>query len=664
MPHNLHEPVTLNDDSYSQILSTRDGVEVLHDLLSKEHPDYKKWKENWETYADVLGDTEVEKEKYLPRGLSENKGLYRLRVRLSQFIPESQLAVQKLLGALFNRNPRRDGIPASLDQFMQDSDFRGHHWNKVIEEIAHQLLGYGTTRILVNINRTGEGIPLTRADEQQRNIRPYVVLYSPLSVIDWEADEFGQLNMVRLKETRTVSNQPTKYNPEAHATKTRFVQYDRQSARWWEFTENDKGKKRVSDQGSSRHDLGVVPMVVEYFPKAVKPMVGSSFIRYAAKADIQKFQAESDLAYDTHVHAHPIFFAKVNEDLAAVGIGSQSFIKLDPQGDEEIGYVPAPTPAFDALQSVIEEKRAMIYRQANIDPMGVADAGSSQMQGSGTSRAWSYGTSEARMLSQIADTMEKVERRVFDMALRFITADADTDSTLFEGEIQYPEEFDIASTESLLMQTQGVGAQINSETLAKTLQGRVAASLVGDVTTKRLEGIIDEIEANPLIGDSEMVEQEGTTSMPTAGDAGEVELGTKQAELEQQKDQRPIVQEQAREQVEQHEMQKEQHEMAKEQHQLQMAQQQMQMQQAMMGGEEQGGAPGAPEAPGAPAAAQPAAPGQPQAPRKAKMAGVAKKKTGQTPAEKESRSMGVTKQQIDRQREGSNLPGRKPTTRK
>ena len=116
-------------------------------------------------------------------------------------------------------------------------------------------------------------------------------------------------------------------------------------------------------------------MGVEHFPKAIKPMVGSSFIRYAAKADVQKFQAESDLAFDTHVHAHPVFFAKVNEELAAIGVGSQSFIKLDPMQNEEVGYVNTPDSAFAALSKVIDDKRAEIYRQANIDPMGVLNTG-------------------------------------------------------------------------------------------------------------------------------------------------------------------------------------------------------------------------------------------------------------------------------------------------
>jgi len=513
-------PVITNETTAPAFQGSRKGMMELFGILNKEHPDYEEWKPQWDLYRDVLGEVSVNKEKYLPRGVAENRSLYRLRVKLSQFIPESQLALQKLMGALYDRNARREDIPPSLDSFIEDADLKGHHWNKVVEDVAFQLVGYGTTRILVNINNRGEGIPLTRADEIKKNIRPFIVIYNPLSVIDWETDEFGRLNMVRIKEQRIVSVPP----PKSHAKLTRFIQYDRQNVKWFEFVEDEKGMQGVRDSGSSVHGLGVVPMVVEHFPKAVKPMIGSSFIRYAAKADVQKFQLESDLAYDTHVHAHPIFYAKVNEELAAVGIGSQSFIKLDPNANEEVGYVNTPNSAFAAINETIKEKRAMIYRQANIDPMGVLNTGTSQYQGSGVSRAWSFGTSEQRMLSQIADIMEKVERNIFDMALRMVTpGESDPNEPLFKGEIQYPEEFDISATEGLLSQTMGVGQQVNSETLAKTLQARVAASLVGDAQPDKVNKILEEITDNPLIGASELIQQENNASAPSIGEAMEEE---------------------------------------------------------------------------------------------------------------------------------------------
>ncbi len=248
-------------------------------------------------------------------------------------------------------------------------------------------------------------------------------------------------------------------------------------------------------------------MVIEAV-REIKPMIGQSFIRYAARADIQKLRAESDLVYDTYLHAHPLLLAWINDELKEVGIGSNTYIKLNPgvggAGREDVQYCAAPGSAFEALQQLVTVLNEKIYRQAKIDPMSIASAGSSAVfQASGAARAWSFGTSEARTLSKVADHMEVVERRVFELVLRF--QDTGTlpppEEYLFKGDIQYPEEFDTASTTQLIEETGAIvgSTVINSPRLARTLHKRIAASKVGDTTAKVLQEIQKEIEDNPLV---------------------------------------------------------------------------------------------------------------------------------------------------------------------
>ena len=42
-------------------------LNLYHELNTK-HPDYMQWSDEWDLYRDILGDVDVEKEKYLPVG--------------------------------------------------------------------------------------------------------------------------------------------------------------------------------------------------------------------------------------------------------------------------------------------------------------------------------------------------------------------------------------------------------------------------------------------------------------------------------------------------------------------------------------------------------------------------------------------------------------------
>lgn len=527
-----------------------DTTTKLFQRLDTAHPDYKTWEDEWIRYRDVIGDALVEKSDYLHRNKFEPEVQYNFRLDMSEIIPESGLAIERLIGALYNQKPRRDlkGQESDLRPFLERSTRKGDSWDATVERIAFQLLSYGTIRALVNVppaqigqDEDGNPIPLSRRDEKELNVRPWIMLYTPLSIIDWEHDEDDILSMVRIREKRTVRNR----NPDGektHLDETKFIEYDRFEVRWWVFRESDKSGDPIQliDQQVRMHGLGKVPMVVDEI-REVKNFVGHSFIRYSSRADIRKFRAESDQVYDTYLHAHPFLVIWTEDELKEVGVGSSTYLKLNPgtQGSnrEDARYVEAPTSAFEALQRVIDENRTQIFRQAQVDPMGIIasknQGGSGIFQASGVSRAWSFGTSEARVLSKIADVMSRIEHEVFDMVLRWGSGDRTLDphKTIFKGDIQYPEEFDLASTAQLLEERGEIASMVNSPKLIRTLDKRIASSKVGDTTPQMLKEIFDEIENNPLLGTQAGRPQVDRFAMPSGLSLGdESEEGEEDAE--------------------------------------------------------------------------------------------------------------------------------------
>lgn len=492
---------------------------TLFERLDKKHPDYVTWEPEWTRYRDVVGDALAEKKEYLPRNKFEPEPQYTFRVELSQFVPESGLAIDRLLGALYKEKPKRDfkNQANELKEFTDRATRRGDTWNQEAEHIAHRLMSYGTTRVLVNVpptqlasraSLTSDG-SLTRAEEQDAGLRPFVINYSPFSVIDWEHDQDQILTYCRIKEERTVRAPNPETAKKIHLKFVRFIEYTRETVKWTDFLENDD--KDAMDQDGKvqleRHGLGLVPLVVEDL-REVKPFIGHSFIRYSSRADVRKFQAESDLAYDTYMHAHPFLAIWTEDELKEIGVGSSTYLKLRPGlgtvGREDAKYIESPANAFEALQQVIDENRTLIYRHAQVDPLGQISSGKStqNFQASGVSRAWSFGTSEARVLTKIADRMESLEMKVFEIVLRFQDRNRQRDQgeRVFKGDIQYPEEFDLSSTHQLIEERAIIATQVNSPSLLRVIDKRIAASKVGDTTAAELKQIVEEIENNPLLG--------------------------------------------------------------------------------------------------------------------------------------------------------------------
>jgi len=471
------------------------------DRLSVTHPDYMEWEKNWKLYRDVLGDSEPKAEDYLPRGEFEDDDVYKTRVALSEFIPESPIPVNKLVGAIYTQQPTRDLKSTLLDSFTKNVDLKGTVWPEFAERVCRKLIGYGTTRVLVNVRRSAAAVEaaaggvLSVSEETKLGIRPFAINYSPLAVIDWETDEFGLATMVVIKEKRKVRS---KGEEPGHDTQIRIIRYNQETVSWTTFLESSDGKvEKIGTEETREHKLGMVPMVIENYPEEIRPMIGGGFIRYIAKADLRKIRAESDLHYDTYVHAHPLFYYKGVDELGTIGVGGTTYLKI--KIDEEIGYVQLPPATAEAVEKVIKLNLDTMHRHAGTDPLGQIESG---FQASGTARAWAFGTSEGRVLKDIASTMQRVETRILDMAERLAMPESERtrnpDELVFKGTIQYSEEYDPTGTEQLMVNTETSQGLVNSETFHKLQSKRVAVRLAGEVPPDVLKKILDEIEKNPL----------------------------------------------------------------------------------------------------------------------------------------------------------------------
>jgi hypothetical protein len=495
-----------------------DPSTALYKALSSKHPDYMAWEDKWRIYRDCVDDSQFQKEFYLHQNEREVDSQYRFRLEISEFLPDTPSYIDRIAGALYAEKPKRDfkGDKKLVDFAERVTKSRRASlasMDNFMERVIRALLTYGVTRVLITTKVAApevEGSVVTRADEIKAGARPYACLYTPLSVIDWSEDEDGELDMARVVETYSRKVDPQ--NPQSpHVEYTRFTQYDKQTAQWWVFRRDPEDETKWIEDGSlggvANHGLGLVPMVVHYWPDMVKCMIGQSYIRYMARAEVSRFRNESDLDYDAHMHAHPALCIKTNEKIKSeVVIGGGRYIRLRPKDNAQEGedafYLEYPTPAHDALRELIDAKTGRVRRYAAVDPTGAIDdndSGQATSTASGVSRAWSFGTTEARTLSSLADAAAEIEAAIFDLVLRYYGEQPDPETGVtFSGEVQYPEEFEVAATDALLDQAERAGEFVNSETYHRYLHKRLVRSNAGDAGQDTLEEIFEEIDNNEV----------------------------------------------------------------------------------------------------------------------------------------------------------------------
>ncbi len=179
-----------------------------------------------------------------------------------------------------------------------------------------------------------------------------------------------------------------------------------------------------------------------------------------------------------------------------------------------MGYVSMPESVSKNIREVIQLNIDTMHRHSGTDPLGVMQAGKGNVfQASGVSRAWSFGTSEARILKNVAMKMQRIEVQVLDIVTRHLVPSdrvLPSEESAFAGEVKYPEEFDPSSSFQLMENAERATELVNSETLHKTLAKRIAATLAGEVKHETLQKILKEIEDNPLPGEA----SEAALSLP------------------------------------------------------------------------------------------------------------------------------------------------------
>lgn len=141
------------------------------------HPQVRYWGPTWTVIRDcLLGDQEIKDkaEVYLPRMADMDDDEYNRYLDAAVFFNMTARTVNALVGTIFQRLPKLEGVPKKLEEAMAKAIWNGVSLNSFLTNAAEGLIAMGRYGVLVDMPADG-GTPFIRG-------------YDCENIVDWQMD--------------------------------------------------------------------------------------------------------------------------------------------------------------------------------------------------------------------------------------------------------------------------------------------------------------------------------------------------------------------------------------------------------------------------------------------------------------------------------------------
>ena len=460
------------------------------DFLVELHPDYDRKMNDWNFhYRSYLGGQDYENGYFLHRYILETEEEYLKRAEFTPLDNHCRNVVQIYSSFLFRVPPTRNfgsltGDP-QLEQFLMDADFDGRQYNNLIREAQVNASIYGTCWLIVDKPNSNAK---TRAEELSQDIRPYISVYTPENVTNWKYERAsnGKYYLTSLTVVEDMMGKD--------AIVKVWTPEDITTYKVEEFTIGYATKKptKIDEQENA---LGIIPAVCLYNQRTSKRGIGISDLSDVAELQKSIYNDYSEIEQLIRLSNHPSLVKTPNVE-ASAGAGSVIEMPEDLAPELKPYIIQPSSQSLESIMKTIDTKVQAIDR---ITHMG-AVRGTEKTVNSGIALQTEFQLLNAR-LSEKADYLQNTEEQIFDLYAKW-------QGTTFDGEIIYPDSFDLrdyASDLQFLQQAKASG--VISDTFIKEVDKQIARAVVDD--DEKIADIDAEIDAKPRpIG-------QFTTNLPT-----------------------------------------------------------------------------------------------------------------------------------------------------
>ena len=445
--------------------------------LDHRHPLYEANIKRWTYYrASYLGGFDYRNTSLgmLRKYLFEEDApgdQYASRLEFTALDNMTKLTVDTYRSFLFRTTPTRTlgylQNDLSVNRFMEDVDFNGKDLDDFMKEANDLATVYGNVWILCT-KGSSEGI-ITREQEIEGNIRPYLKLFSPDNVCDWRYEMMpnGSEKLVYVKTKEWIGEDEYKYiawTPEA------FYVY---------YVKDDE----IYATEEYVNSIGEVPFVCHYANQTPYKGVGMSDIADVAKIQQACFNLLSEAEQSIRISGHPTLVK--TQDVSAMA-GAGSVINLDNTMDPNLRpYLLEPTGTnIDSIVSMINIHIENFLRTTHLGAIMAARGLSVK---SGVALATEFQQLNTR-LGDKAAKMEQTEWAIWRLFLLWNNQQPDEDFN-----IEYHKSFDLRDEHAdLKLLNEALQMGVQSPTFIKEVHKQIAKLVIsnGDV----LDDIMAEID--------------------------------------------------------------------------------------------------------------------------------------------------------------------------
>ena len=463
------------------------------EFLTSKHSLWNANIENWEFFIrSYLGGNDYKNGYYLHRYILETPEEYDARIRHTPVDNHCKNVVQIYTSFLWRVPPTRDygslDGDLQLSSFLQDADLDGRSFNTVMREVQMNASIYGNCWVIIDKPQSNAN---TRAEELAQDIRPYISIYTPENVVNWNYKRSASgrfyLDLLVLVEDINSERAIVKVFTEEMISTYEVEEYEQ---------EYSKGKVRLIEE--IPNPLNKIPAVNVYNLRGNKRPIGISDLADVAPLQQSIYNDYSEKEQLIRLANHPSLVKTPNVE-ASAGAGAIIEIPEDLESALKPYIIQPSGQNLDGIMKCIQTKVDAIDR---ITHMGSVRATGNQIA-SGIALQTEFQLLNAR-LSEKADYLENAEEQIWSLFAMWQDRD-------WDGSVNYPDTFDIRDWANDLQFLQMAKASgIKSETFNKEIDKQIAEAVIDDNETIRT--INDEIDSTrTTIGQFQTTEVEGQT---------------------------------------------------------------------------------------------------------------------------------------------------------
>lgn len=240
-----------------------DVNEITKAILSRKHPDYDEYLEQWDMFEDTYRGGRQWFDKHIHKYHKEGTEEFNTRVKRAVRFNHPKEIVDLVGKYLFRADAnRKEDAPAPIKEFWKHMSKRKWPVDEFMPVLNKWASVFGRIWVVIDSTNLGGQQAISRAQAKESGYRVWSHWVRPQDMMDCEySDEDGELNWILLRESYRV-------NADSHVKlnggeRTRYRVWTRNAWFLYEFELDENGAKTGSlkqvDEGE--HNLDLVPVV-------------------------------------------------------------------------------------------------------------------------------------------------------------------------------------------------------------------------------------------------------------------------------------------------------------------------------------------------------------------------------------------------------------------